>query len=128
MANAAVFVLSGVIEWRLRRLETAEQEFQSAIGIDFGECEAALNLGVVRDERRKPAEALAAFQQARQCYELSITLRREAIARVQAGPGTEAAKARDAARHQRELIELEARRDEALRAIALLDGSKSSVP
>jgi tetratricopeptide (TPR) repeat protein len=125
MSNAAVFVLSGVIEWRLRRLETAEQEFQSAIAIDFGECEAALDLGVVRDERRKPAEALAAFHQARQCYDLSIALRREAIAKVQAGPGTETSKARDAARHQRELNELEARRDEAVRAIALLDGGKS---
>jgi tetratricopeptide (TPR) repeat protein len=128
MANAAVLVLSGVIEWRLRRLDTAEQEFQSAITIDFGECEAALDLGVVRDERRKPAEALAAFQQARQCYELSIALRREAIANVQAGPGTDATKARDTARHQRELTELEGRRAEALKAIALLDGGRGSVP
>jgi tetratricopeptide (TPR) repeat protein len=126
MSNAAVFVLSGVIEWRLRRLETAEQEFQSAIAIDFGECEAALDLGIVRDERRKPAEALAAFQQARQCYDLSITLRREAIATVEAGPGTDTSKARDTARHRRELAELEDRREEALRAIALLDGK--SVP
>jgi tetratricopeptide (TPR) repeat protein len=125
MANAAVFVLSGVIEWRLRRLESAEQEFQSAIAIDFGECEAALDLGVVRDERRKPAEALAAFQQARQCYDLSIALRREAIAKVLAGPGTDTAKARDSARHQRELAELETRREEAVRAIAVLDSSKS---
>jgi tetratricopeptide (TPR) repeat protein len=124
MANAAVFVLSGVIEWRLRRLETAEQEFQSAIQIDFGECEAALDLGVVRDERRKPAESLAAFQQARQCYDLSIALRREAIARVQDGPGTDAAKARDTARHRRELADLEGRRAEALKAIALLEPSR----
>lgn len=126
MSNAAVFVLSGVIEWRLRRLETAEQEFQSAISIDFGECEAALDLGIVRDERRKPIEALAAFQQARQCYDLSITLRREAIAKVLDGPGTDTSKARDTARHQRELADLEDRREEALRAIALLDGK--SVP
>jgi tetratricopeptide (TPR) repeat protein len=125
MANASVFVLSGVIEWRLRRLETAEQEFQSAIAIDFGECEAALDLGVVRDQRRKPAEALAAFQQARQCYDLSIALRREAIAKVEAGPGTDTAKARDTARHRRELTNLEARRDEALRAIAVLDAALS---
>ena len=125
MSNAAVFVLSGVIEWRLRRLDTAEKEFESAIAIDFGECEAALDLGVVRDERRRPIEALAAFQQARQCYDLSITLRREAIARVQAGPGTETAKARDSARHQRELDALEDRRAEAVRAIAVLDGGKS---
>jgi tetratricopeptide (TPR) repeat protein len=125
MANAAVFVLSGVIEWRLRRLDTAEKEFESAIAIDFGECEAALDLGVVRDERRRPAEALAAFQQARQCYDLSIALRREAIAKVQAGPGSETAKARDTARHKRELTALEDRREEAVRAIAVLDGGKS---
>jgi tetratricopeptide (TPR) repeat protein len=125
MANAAVFVLSGVIEWRLRRLEAAEKEFESAIAIDFGECEAALDLGVVRDERGKPAAALAAFQQARQCYELSIALRREAIAKVEAGPGTDTAKARDTARHRRELTILEERRDEALKAIAVLDAGKS---
>jgi len=125
MSNAAVFVLSGVIEWRLRRLDSAEKEFESAIAIDFGECEAALDLGIVRDEQRKPVEALAAFQQARQCYDLSIALRRETIAKVQTGPGTDTAKARDTARHERELAELQSRRDEALRAIAVLDGSKS---
>jgi tetratricopeptide (TPR) repeat protein len=125
MSNAAVFVLSGVIEWRLRRLDTAEKEFESAIAIDFGECEAALDLGVVRDERRKPAEALAAFQQARQCYDLSIALRREAIANVESGPGSDATKARDTARYQRELMALQERRDEALRAIAVLDSGKS---
>ena len=125
MSNAAVFVLSGVIEWRLRRLDMAEKEFEAAIAIDFGECEAALDLGIVRDELRKPAASLAAFQQARQCYDLSIALRREAIARIEAGPGTETAKARESARHLRELTDLQGRRDEALRAIALLDGSKS---
>ena len=129
MSNAAVFVLSGVIEWRLRRLDTAEKEFESALSIDFGECEAALDLGIVRDQLRKPAESLAAFQQARQCYDLSIALRREAIAKVQAGPGTESGKARETARHERELADLQSRRDEAHRAIAVLDGSaKSSVP
>lgn len=129
MSNAAVYVLSGVIEWRLRRLDSAEKEFESAIAIDFGECEAALDLGVVRDERRKPAESLAAFQQARQCYDLSIALRREAIARIEAGPGSDSAKARESARHRRELTELETRRDEAVRAIAVFDGSAGkSVP
>jgi tetratricopeptide (TPR) repeat protein len=129
MSNAAVFVLSGVIEWRLRRLDTAEKEFESAISIDYGECEAALDLGIVRDERRTFAESLAAFQQARQCYDLSIALRREAIAKVQAGPGTESGKAREAARHERELADLQSRREEALRAIAVLDGGNGkSVP
>jgi tetratricopeptide (TPR) repeat protein len=125
MSNAAVFVLSGVIEWRLRRLDAAEKEFERAIAIDFGECEAALDLGIVRDELRRPAESLAAFQQARQCYDLSIALRREAIAKIQAGPGSDTAKARESARHQRELTDLQSRRDEAVRAIAVLDGSKS---
>lgn len=128
MSNAAVFVLSGVIEWRLRRLDTAEKEFEAAIAIDFGECEAALDLGIVRDELRKTAGSLAAFQQARQCYDLSIALRREAIAKIQAGPGSDAAKARDAARYQRELTELQGRRDEAVRAIALLDSTGKHVP
>lgn len=123
MANAAVFVLSGVIEWRLRRLGSAEREFEAALSIDFGECEAAFDLGVVRDERAKPAEALAAFQQARQCYELSMSLRREAIAKVLAGPGSETSKARESARHERELMDLEARRESVVRAIAVLDGA-----
>ena len=123
MANAAVFVLSGVIEWRLRRLESAEREFQAALSIDFGECEAAFDLGVVRDERAKPAEALAAFQQARQCYELSIGVRRDAIAKVLAGPGSDTSKARESARHERELMNLEARQESVVRAIAVLDGA-----
>jgi len=124
-----VSVLSGVIEWRLRRLDRAEKEFESAIAIDFGECEAALDLGIVRDELRKPIESLAAFQQARQCYDLSIALRRDAIAKIEAGPGSDTAKARDSARHEREFAELHRRRDEALRAIAVLDGgSGRSVP
>jgi tetratricopeptide (TPR) repeat protein len=120
MSNAAVFVLSGVIEWRLRRLDTAEQEFQQALTIDFGECEAAYDLGVVRDERGKSREALAAFQQARQCYELSMAVRREAIAKVRAGSGTEATKARDAARHERELADLQSRHQETESAIRKL--------
>jgi hypothetical protein len=44
---------------------------------------------------------------------------------VQTGPGTDTAKARDTARYERELADLQSRRDEALRAIAVLDGSKS---
>ena len=127
MSNAAVFVLSGVIEWRLRRLDTAEQEFQSAIAIDFGECEAALDLGVVRDERRKPVEALAAFQQARQCYDLSIALRREADRQDAGWAGH---RHRQGARHRAPSSgsspSCESRRDEALRAIAVLDGREQA--
>ena len=126
MANAALFVLSGTIEWRLRRLETAEQEFQQALTMDLGECEAAFNLGVVRDELGKPAEALGAFQQARQCYDLSITVRREAIASIRSGPGTDTAKSRGAAVHERVLADLEERRAAVLRALDVLAAGASS--
>jgi tetratricopeptide (TPR) repeat protein len=121
MANARVFVLSGVIEWRMRRLENAERDFQRAITIDFGECEGAFDLGIVRDELGQRAESLAAFRQAGQCNDLSIKLRREAIAKIESGPGTASSRARDAARHRRALQELEERRDEITRAIAALE-------
>jgi tetratricopeptide (TPR) repeat protein len=118
MSNAAVLVLSGVIEWRLGRLQGAERDFQEAITIDLGECEAAFDLGVVRDELKKPAEALAAFKQAGQCYDLSIAVRREAIAKIQAGAGTATLKARESARHERVLADLLERRSEVTRIVA----------
>ena len=121
MANARVFVLSGVIEWRMRRLENAEREFQRAVTIDLGECEGAFDLGIVRDELRQVPQSLAAFRQAGQCNDLSIKLRREAIAKIEAGPGTPSSRVRDAARHQRALHELEERRDEIARAIDALE-------
>jgi tetratricopeptide (TPR) repeat protein len=125
MANARVFVLSGVIEWRMRNLANAERDFQRAVTIDFGECEGAFDLGIVRDELGQRAESLAAFRQAGQCNDLSIKLRHEAIAKIEAGPGTPSARARDAARHQRALQELEERRDEITRAIAALEKVQS---
>jgi tetratricopeptide (TPR) repeat protein len=121
MANAAVHVLSGVIEWRMGRLETAEQEFQGALTIDLGECEAAFDLGVVRDQRGRLPEAIAAFKQAGQCYDLSIALRREAIAKVAAGPGSDALKARETARHERVLADLEERRQEVTRVMEAME-------
>ncbi len=121
MANAAVFVLSGAIEWRLGRLPSAEQDFEQALLMDLGECEAASNLGIVRGQREKIAEALAAFTQARQCYDLSIALRRDAIAKIQSGPGNETTNARAAALHERALQDLLSRRDEVLRSIDVLE-------
>ena len=53
MSNSGVMVLSGVIEWRLGRLESAEKDFEGALAIDLGECEAAFDLGVVRDQLGK---------------------------------------------------------------------------
>jgi tetratricopeptide (TPR) repeat protein len=121
MSNAAVLVLSGVIEWRLGRLESAEKDFEGALAIDLGECEAAFNLGVVRDQLKKLPEALAAFKQAGQCYDLSIVLRREAIDKIRKGNGTDTFKARDSARHERVLAELAERRSEIARVVDAIE-------
>ena len=121
MSNSGVMVLSGVIEWRLGRLESAEKDFEGALVIDFGECEAAFDLGVVRDQLGKPADALAAFKQAGQCYDLSIAVRREAIDKIQKGPGTETLKARDSARHERVLADLTEQRREITRIVGVME-------
>jgi tetratricopeptide (TPR) repeat protein len=117
MVNPAVFLLSGLIEWRFLRRESAETEFQEALTMDFGQCEAAFYLGGVRAERARLPEAIAALNQAQQCYELALAVRRKLLAASQAGPGTLAMKAREAARHERSIVNVEKRRAEALAAI-----------
>jgi tetratricopeptide (TPR) repeat protein len=124
MSNSGVMVLSGVVEWRLGRLDSAERDFEGALAIDLGECEAAFNLGVVRDQLRKLPEALAAFKQSGQCYDLSITLRREAIERIKRGPGTDTLKVRDSARHERVLVDLNERKREVTRIVDTIEKSK----
>lgn len=121
VANAPMFVLSGMIDWRLRRLNTAEEEFQRALTMDFGQCEAAHYMGIVRAERAQLPEATAALMQARQCYDLSISLRREAIDKVLGGPATAVAKEREAARHQRAIKDTESRRQEVLQGLQALE-------
>jgi tetratricopeptide (TPR) repeat protein len=130
MSNSGVMVLSGVIEWRLGRLESAEKDFEGALAIDLGECEAAFDLGVVRDQLRKLPEALAAFKQAGQCYDLSIALRRDAIQKIRDRSGSETLKARDSARHERVLADLTERRSEATRLMEAIEkaGKPSAVP
>ncbi len=105
MVNAAVFLLSGLIEWNERRLPGAESEFEEALKMDFGRCDAAQYLGRVRAQRRKVPEALAALHQAVQCFDLSITLRRKLIGDIQAGPGSEATKTRLTSGHERAIAE-----------------------
>jgi tetratricopeptide (TPR) repeat protein len=117
MVNPAVFLLSGLIEWRLLRRETAETEFEEALKMDFGQCEAAFYLGGVRFERAKLTEALAAMNQARQCYDLTLAVRQKLLDQVLAGPGTPESKARDAAKHRRSIATVQKRRDETLAAI-----------
>ena len=117
MVNPAVFLLSGMIEWRFLRREPAELEFQEALKMDFGQCEAAFYLGGVRAELRKLPEALAAMNQARQCFELALAVRRKLLAESQARAGTPEQKARDVARHERSIANVEKRRTEVLAAI-----------
>ena len=115
MSSPALYVLSGLIEWGQRHLPPAEDEFQHALTIDFGQCDAALYLGAVRFERKERPESLAAFKQAVQCYDLSIGLRRKMIDDVRAGGGSEAGKARAIAVHERAIAEATAHRDQAAR-------------
>jgi tetratricopeptide (TPR) repeat protein len=121
MINPGVYLLSGMIDWRLRRLDSAEREFEEALRMDFGQCEAATFLGGVRNELSKLPPALEAFKQAVRCYELTVTLRREAIARLEAAADAPAShKAREIARHQRAIEQAEKRRAEAANGVDLL--------
>ena len=120
MHNASVLVLSGMIEWHERRFDESEAELQDALTLDAGQFEAAFLLGAVRAERRQWASGAAAFELAQRCYDLSVTLRRETIARITAGPGTEEGKARQIARQQRTMTEEAQHRDEAAQNAANL--------
>lgn len=120
MHSAPVLVLSGMIEWHERRLDEAEAELQSALTIDAGQCEAAFVLGAVRAERQLWSSGAAAFALAQRCYDLSVTLRRETIERITAGPGSEEGKARQIARQQRAMAEEAQHRDEAAQNAAQL--------
>jgi tetratricopeptide (TPR) repeat protein len=113
MHDAPVLVLSGMIEWHERRLDASESELQNALTIDAGQCEAAFLLGNVRAEQRQWAAGAAAFELAQRCYDLSVTLRRETIARIAAGPGSASGKARLISRQERAMSEETQHRDEA---------------
>jgi tetratricopeptide (TPR) repeat protein len=126
MVNAGVFLLSGLIEWRFRHLEQAEKEFQEALVMDFGQCEAAFYLGGVRSDQRKLPEAIAAMTQARQCYDLTVSVRRKLRDTTAAGPGTPESKARELARHDRSIAAAENRREQATQAITALEKMQST--
>ena len=121
MINASVFVLSGLVEWNLLRLPTAESELEEALKMDFGRCDAARYLGRVRMQRNKPPEAMAAFKQAIQCFDLSITVRQTLIASIEKGAGSEATKARLIAGHQRAIDASIADRSECQQNMAILE-------
>jgi tetratricopeptide (TPR) repeat protein len=118
MVNAAVFVLSGLIEWNERRLPTAESELVDAIKMDLGRCDAARYLGGVRVQRRELPQAIAAFKQAIQCFDLTITARQKLIEDIEASAATPAAKARLVGGHQRAIASAMRDRDECVQNLA----------
>src|SRR6185369_14533417 len=91
------------------------KEFEQSVAMDLGQCLAALYLGGVRTEQSKPIEAISAFQQARQCYDLSIAVHRAAIQKINGAPGTPASKARGLAREERLIADAERRREQAIK-------------
>jgi tetratricopeptide (TPR) repeat protein len=121
MVNAGVFLLSGLIDWSLEQRPTAETEFETALTMDFGQCEAAFYLGGVRAEMRKAPEGIAAFKQANQCYDLATTVRRKLIESVLAGKASEQTKARQIASHQRAITANDERKGQATRLIGELE-------
>lgn len=125
MVNPAVFLLSGMIEWRFVRRDSAETEFQEALKMDFGQCEAAFYLGGVRAELRKLPESLAAMNQARQCYDLALSVRRKLLEDAIAKATTPEAKARESVRHERAIATVEKRRAEVQAAIGKLSQLQS---
>jgi hypothetical protein len=111
-----------MIEWHEHRLDESEAELQDALTLDAGQCEAAFLLGSVRADRLQWASGAAAFELAQRCYDLSVTLRRETITRITAGPGSEEGKARLIARQQRAMTEETQHRDEAAENASHLRG------
>jgi tetratricopeptide (TPR) repeat protein len=117
-ATAPTLILSGIIGWREKRLEFAEGEFQAALNLDFGQCEAAFYLGGVRAEQQEWPESLAAFQHAVQCFELSIATRRKAIAELTGLESGTLTTSRQIASHERAIVDAEVRRAEAGKNVA----------
>jgi tetratricopeptide (TPR) repeat protein len=126
MVNPAVFLLSGLIEWRFTRRQSAETEFQEALKMDFGQCEAAFYLGGVRYELRRLPEALAAMNQARQCYDLALAVRRKLLEDALAKATTPEAQARESARHERAIAAVQKRRGDVVAAIEKMMQGRSS--
>jgi tetratricopeptide (TPR) repeat protein len=118
--SPATLVLAGMIAWRQNELAPAEQDFQSALDIDRGQCEAAALQGGVRAARARLAEALESFQHAIQCFDLTIALRRKFIEDIEQGPGTREGKAGQKARHERAIAEAEKNRGDAVQSVATL--------
>jgi tetratricopeptide (TPR) repeat protein len=118
--SAPTLVLAGMIAWREKRLDAAETDFQAALDIDRGQCEAAALQGGVRAARAQWADAVASFDHAQQCFDLTIALRRKFIEDINAGPGSPAGKAGQVARHERAMAEAQKNRDDAMQNVVAI--------
>ena len=118
--SAATLVLAGMIAWREKQLDAAETDFQAALDVDRGQCEAAALQGGVRAARARWVDAVASFEHAQQCFDLTIALRRTFIEDINAGPGSPEGKAGQVARHERAMAEAQKNRDDAMRNVVAI--------
>jgi tetratricopeptide (TPR) repeat protein len=119
-SSAPTLVLAGMIAWREKQLGAAETDFQAALAIDRGQCEAAALQGGVRAARARWADAVASFEHAQQCFDLTIALRRKFIEEINAGPGSPEGKAGQVARHERAMAEAQKNRDDAMQNVVAI--------
>lgn len=119
-SSAPTLVLAGMIAWREKRLDAAEMDFQAALDIDRGQCEAAALQGGVRAARAQWVDAVASFEHAQQCFALTIALRRKFIEEINAGPGSPEGKAGQVTRHERAMAEAQKNRDDAMQNVVAI--------
>ena len=121
MVNPALFLLSGMIEWREKRLDSAEEEFIRTIDMDATQCEGAFYLASVRWERQRWKESLDAFRQARVCYAEAIVTRRDLIADLSATPQDAMINASRIAGHERAIAQAEERQVQVAQNVVTLE-------
>lgn len=80
MRSSAVFVLSGLVQWRKKRPTVAEREFLQAVEMDSMDCDAANYLGGVRVELRTWLPAAEAYARAETCRDREVAMQRATLA------------------------------------------------
>jgi tetratricopeptide (TPR) repeat protein len=118
--SPTTIVLAGMIAWREKQLDAAETDFQAALDVDRGQCEAAALQGGVRAVRARWSDAVASYEHAQQCFDLTIALRRKFIEDINAGPGSQEGKAGQVARHERAIAEAQRNRDDAMQNVVAI--------
>ena len=118
--SAATLVLAGMVEWRQQELDAAETDFQAALDVDRGQCEAAALQGGLRAARARWTQAVESFQHAQQCFDLTLAVRRKLIEEINDGPGSPEGKAGQVARHERAMAEAQKNRDDATQNVAAI--------